>query len=144
MASCNLTREGQWLTLRSGITDIWFPFTQKSLPNTLSPTDRARFLEHQNVVLSKALVFEKNAARKHAHFAQDEPLPFHVVAKLGAGAHAHVDKVLSTVSHREYARKLFRRHRAVDKDAIKSFLVELQVLKRVQHYHCVELVRCSL
>jgi hypothetical protein len=86
------------------------------------------------------LVFEKNADRKHVHFAQDEPLPFDVIAKLGAGAHAHVDKVVSTVSHREFARKLFWRHRGVDKDAIKSFLVELQVLKRVQHYHCVELV----
>ncbi|KAH8696867.1 kinase-like domain-containing protein, partial [Phaeosphaeriaceae sp. PMI808] len=66
---------------------------------------------------------------------------FQVVAKLGIGAHAQVDKVMSIVSHREYARKLFRRQRGVSKDAIKSFLTELQVLKRVQHYHCVELVQ---
>jgi serine/threonine protein kinase len=85
-----------------------------------------------------------DADRKHAHFAQDEPLPFNVIAKLGAGAHAHVDKVVSTVSHREFARKLFRRHRGVDKDAIKSFLVELQILKKVHHYHCIELVSCML
>jgi hypothetical protein len=47
---------------------------------------------------------------------------------------------MSVVSHREFARKLFRRQRGVEKDAVKSFLVELQILKRVQHYHCVELV----
>jgi serine/threonine protein kinase len=122
------------------MTDIWLPFTQRSLPTTLSPTARAQFLQHQDKVLSKSLLFEKSSDRKHAHFAHGEPLPFQVVAKLGAGAHAHVDKVMSVVSHREFARKLFRRQRGVEKDAVKSFLVELQILKRVQHYHCVELV----
>jgi serine/threonine protein kinase len=124
-----------------GITDIWFPFSQASLPTMLSPSAQGKFLTRQAVVLSKSLLFEKNADRKHAYFAQGEPLPFQVVAKLGSGAHAHVDKVISTVSHREYARKLFRRQRGVSKDAVKSFLIELQVLKRVQHIHCVELVR---
>jgi serine/threonine protein kinase len=65
----------------------------------------------------------------------------HIIAKLGSGAHGQVDKVMSTVSHREYARKQFRRQRGTSKDAIKSFLIELQVLKRVHHHHCIELVR---
>jgi molecular chaperone DnaK (HSP70) len=122
------------------MTDIWFPFSLASLPSTLSPTTRARFLEQQAIVLSKSLLFETNPERKHAHFAQDDSLPFQVVAKLGSGTHGQVDKVMSTVSHREYARKQFRRRRGTSKDAIKSFFVELQVLKRVQHAHCIELV----
>jgi hypothetical protein len=130
--------------IEQGITDIWFPFTQTSLPSTLSPTIKASFIEHQRVVLSKSLLFETSSQRKHAHFASGEPLPFQVVAKLGFGAHGQVDKVMSTISHREYARKQFRRQRGTTKDAIKSFLVELQVLKRVQHHHCIELVRFDL
>ncbi|ORX97441.1 kinase-like domain-containing protein [Clohesyomyces aquaticus] len=72
---------------------------------------------------------------------QGEPLPFQVVSRLGIGAHGHVDKVISELSHREYARKLFRRMRGVSNGAVKSFLVELQILKRVQHFHCVEMVQ---
>jgi molecular chaperone DnaK (HSP70) len=126
--------------IQQGITDIWFPFSLTSLPSILSPTTQARFLDQQGIVLSKSLLFEASPERKHAHFAQDDPLPFQVVGKLGSGAHGQVDKVMSTVSHREYARKKFRRRRGTSKEAIKSFLVELQVLKRVQHAHCIELV----
>jgi len=123
-----------------GITDIWFPFTLPSLPDDLSPSARASFLQSQSAVLSKALRFEKSSDRKHAHFAQGEPLPFEVIGRLGSGAHGYVDKVMSTISHREYARKLFRKTRGLPKDDIKSFLMELKVLKRVSHIHCVELV----
>jgi molecular chaperone DnaK (HSP70) len=129
--------------IEQGTTDIWFPFSLASLPNMLSPTTQAKFLDQQAIVLSKSLLFETSPERKHAHFAQDDPLPFQIVGKLGSGAHGQVDKVMSTVSHREYARKQFRRRRGTSKDAIKSFLIELQVLKRVQHLHCVELV-CTI
>lgn len=127
--------------VQQGITDIWFPFGQTTLPRVLSPSIKANFLKYQEVVLSKSLLFEKSPERRHAAFLKDEPLPYEVVGKLGAGAHGQVDKVLSTISHKEYARKLFQRVRGMRKDAIKSFLTELQVLKRIQHYHCVELVR---
>lgn len=100
-------------------------------------------MEHQHIVLTKALLFETSPEQQHMHFAQGAPPPFETIAKLGFGAHAHVDKVMSTTSQRVFARKMFRRHRTVDKDAIKSFFVELQVLKKVKHYHCVELVRDS-
>jgi heat shock protein 1/8 len=127
--------------IEQGITDIWFPFEQTTLPRVLSPTIKANLLKHQHLVLSKSLLFEKNPKRRHTGFLKDEPLPYEVVGKLGAGAHGQVDKVISIVSHRVYARKLFQRVRGMRKEAIKSFLTELQVLKRVQHYHCVELVR---
>lgn len=131
-------------SLLPGITDILLPFTDNSLPRTLSPSSRARILEQQGMVLSKSLLFEKNTERRHGHFAASEPLPFEVIAKLGSGVHGQVDKVVSTISLREYARKRFRRQRGTNKDAIKSFMIELQILKRIQHGHCVELVWSTL
>jgi serine/threonine protein kinase len=124
-----------------GVTDIWFPFDSASLPDILAPSARANFLKCQNMVLSKSLMFEKNSERTHAHFARDEPLPFQVVGRLGFGAGGYVDKVISNVSHRQYARKQLRKPRGVGKQDIKSFLIELQILKRINHHHCVELVK---
>ena len=123
-----------------GITDIWFPFTSASLPGTLAPSARANFLRSQSVVLSKSLRFETSSERTHAHFTDGEPLPYEVVGRLGSGAHGYVEKVMSLISHREYARKSFRRVKRIGKENIKSFLIELQVLKRISHIHCVELV----
>ena len=124
-----------------GVTDIWFPFDSASLPDILAPSARANFLKCQNMVLSKSLMFEKNSERIHAHFSRDEPLPFQVVGRLGFGAGGYVDKVISNVSHRQYARKQLRKPRGVGKQDIKSFLIELQILKRISHHHCVELVK---
>jgi hypothetical protein len=125
-----------------GITDIWLPFTERTLPDTLSPSKQAQFLACQSVVLTKVLDLENENHRKHTHFSQGEPLPFEVKAHLGSGGHGTVDKVISLLSYREYARKTFKRGRNFSKakEDIKSFLNEIQVLKRVQHIHCIELV----
>jgi hypothetical protein len=128
--------------IEQGITDIWFPFTEQSLPDTLSPSKRVQFLACQSVVLTKALDLENEDHRKHAYFGRGEPLPFEVKAHLGSGGYGIVDKVVSLLSHREYARKTFKRGRNFSraKEDIRSFLNEIQVLKRVQHIHCIELV----
>ncbi|KAI9765554.1 MAG: hypothetical protein M1839_005420 [Geoglossum umbratile] len=125
-----------------GITDIWFPFTERSLPDTLSPSRRAQFLECQSAVLTKALDLENGDHGKHAHFGRGEPLPFEFKATLGSGGYGTVDKVISLLSHREYARKAFKRGRNFSKakEDIRSFLTEIQVLRRVQHIHCIELI----
>jgi L1 cell adhesion molecule like protein len=122
------------------ITDIWFPFTPSTLPSTLQPSTWTSFLDAQQVVLSKGFRLEKGADRKHAHFSQDEPLPFQVIGRLGRGKHGSVDKVMSTISYREYARKVFKKTRGLRREAIKTFITELTILKRVDHRHCVELV----
>jgi len=128
-----------------GITDIWLPFTEKTLPESLKPSIRANFLRSQAVVLTKTLEFEKefekSSNRKHAHFSKGELIPFEVVGRLGTGASGTVDKVLSNLSHREYARKLFRRREiSKQKEDITLFLTELRILKRITHIHCVELL----
>lgn len=137
--------------LEKDITDIWFPFSDNTLPKSLKQPHRSEFLAIQEVVYSKALRFErgskldgKSVNRKHAHFSRDEPLPFTVIANLGGGAHGIVDKVMSKLSNQEYARKRFRRSAVVAKKDIKTFFNELKILKMLSHNHCVELVRCLI
>ncbi|MCJ1248962.1 hypothetical protein MMC30_006183 [Trapelia coarctata] len=127
--------------LDEGITDIWFPFTLSSLPTVFSSSLQVQFLESQPLVLTKAVDLEKGVGKKHAHFGRDELFPFQIKGKLGSGGYATVDKIFSSFSGREFARKRFRRGRGKSsKGEIESFKTELQVLKRIHHHHCVELV----
>lgn len=128
--------------LAQGLSDIWFPFTHKTLPGSLkSQTARNNFIEAQKLVLTKALDLEKEDG-KHRHFSKSQDIPLVPLGRLGEGASAVVDKVFSTLSRREYARKLlfrgptFRR----DKVALQDFEAELAVLKKLSHAHIVELV----
>lgn len=124
-----------------GISDISFPFTDRSLPPALSEsTARENFLQLQKVVLSKVQLFERDRYRRHANFENTESVPFHSIGWLGSGAHAHVDRVVSMVTHREYARKTFRKPRGNRKKPFEIFLKELHSLKTVRHHHLVELV----
>lgn len=128
--------------LDSGISDVWFPFSTRTLPNSLKPpTVRKQFLEAQQLVLSKALELEKDDGR-HQYFSNTADVPFVKIAELGRGGSAAVDRVRSTISHKEYARRRIPRgwtyHR--DKDVLRDFERQLAVLKKLSHRHIVELV----
>ncbi|KAI9857182.1 MAG: hypothetical protein M1813_008544 [Trichoglossum hirsutum] len=123
-----------------GITDIWFPFSTKSLPGQLSPSMCTEFLEYQSIVLTKWVNLEKGTDLRHAHFGEDEALPFEVVCPLGKGGYGNVDKVVSLLSGREFARKKFRKRGLRKGSDVASFRTELMVLKRLRHQHCVELI----
>lgn len=126
--------------LEEGISDFWLPFSAASVPKSLSPSLRTKFLDTQALVLTKAVDLEKNGTKTHAHFGREDTFPFEVREKLGSGGYATVDKLFSPFSRREFARKRFRRGKGESKDEIGSFKNELQVLKRIQHHHCIELV----
>ena len=129
------------LFLDQGITDIWFPFSFPSLPKALGSTVQGNFLDAQRVVLTKGLDFETDENREHAHFGRGEALPFKVENELGAGNFSQVHKITSLISKRAYARKQFRRGSGPrSKAEIKNFKNELQILKKIRHHHCVELV----
>ena len=49
-----------------GLKDIAFPYTNSRLPASLSPTAKAKFLEAQNLVLTKASDLEKSNGQ-HRH-----------------------------------------------------------------------------
>ncbi|KAI9778151.1 MAG: hypothetical protein M1839_008360 [Geoglossum umbratile] len=92
-----------------GITDICFPFSVATLPQSLESSSRAAFIRTQSVVLTKTMDLEKGELGEHRSFADDECLPFETKAILGWGANGQVDKVLSLLSFNEYARKRIRR-----------------------------------
>jgi hypothetical protein len=128
--------------LAQGLSDIWFPFTHKTLPGSLkSQTARNNFIEAQKLVLTKALDLEKEDG-KHRHFSKSEDIPLVPLARLGIGGYAVVEKVLSILSRREYARKLLSRGPTFRKNkvALQDFEAELAVLKKLSHMHIVELV----
>ncbi|KAK3984893.1 Hsp70 protein-domain-containing protein [Cladorrhinum sp. PSN332] len=127
--------------VQQGLTDMWFPFSVNTLPKSLPPSAQTRFLEIQSVVFAKSKSFQlETSERKHAHFSANEPLPLQSIAKLGFGAHGSVDKVISTLTHKVYARKLFRKAKGLRREDVQTFRTELDILKRISHKHCVALV----
>ncbi|EON64804.1 NEK protein kinase [Coniosporium apollinis CBS 100218] len=124
-----------------GVSDIWFPFTANTLPDTLRSSAKSAFLNAQRLVLTKALSLEQEDG-KHRHFLDPAELPFTKIAGLGRGSFGLVDHVVSTISHREYARKRIPRGRTFhnDRKVLKDFENELSNLKKLSHYHIIELV----
>jgi len=126
-----------------GFSDFWFPVTKQNLPGCLSPSVCAAFFDAQQIVLTKSIDLEKGEKGKHCHFQQGEPLPFEPKGILGAGGFGQVDKVLSMISSKEYARKRVPRSvafRGPRKEHIKQFVAEIQLLKRLKHHHIVEFI----
>jgi len=126
----------------SDITDVYFPFNKSTLPEALRDhSARLRFLELQHLVYNReALSLERHAP--HGHFSDSTEVPFKKIGELGKGGFGYVDRVVSTISHKEYARKLILRGKTFkkDKQVLKDFTTELWNLKRLSHKHLVELV----
>ena len=127
------------ILLDEGINDLLFPFTPTTVPKILSPDLRLLFLDAQELVLTKAVDLE-TGSKRHTHFGKDDAFPFIIRGKLGRGGCANVDKIYNPLSKREFARKRFRRGRGQSKGEIDNFKNELQVLKKIQHDHCIKLV----
>lgn len=127
--------------ISQGISDVWIPFTHQTLPLALrSPSARFEFLNAQKLVLLEALDLEREAGR-HRHLESSD-IPFIKIAELGKGDFGYVDRVASTISRREYARKLIPRGRTFKKDqeVLKFFEKELANLKKLSHAHIIELI----
>ena len=126
--------------LEQGYSDYWLPFDTKSVPMILGSSMRNKFLETQSLVLTKAVDLEKSNLKRHVHFVRNDLFPFEIREKLGKGGYGTVDKIFSSFSRREFARKRFLKTKGESKGEVQSFRNELQVLKRIQHHHCIELV----
>jgi hypothetical protein len=126
-----------------GFSDHWFPVTEKKLPHSLSPSLCSQFVNVQNLILTKSMDLEKGEKGQHCYFKREETLPFEVQGVLGSGGYGQVDKVLSLISFREYARKRVLRNSAFGgrrMEAMKKFVEEIEILKRLRHQHVVEFV----
>lgn len=73
-----------------------------------------------------------------------DAVPFESKVVIGGGRGLVTDDtVYNNSSNRGYARKRFRRCRRESSEAIYHFTKEIQVLKKIKHHHCVELVSSS-
>ncbi|KAE8443967.1 hypothetical protein EG329_001191 [Mollisiaceae sp. DMI_Dod_QoI] len=126
-----------------GFSDYWFPVTERGLPHCLYSSRRAQFVAAQSLVMTRSLDLEKGDKGQHHHFRHNEPLPFEEKGVLGTGGFGQVDRILSLISFREYARKrvprstIFGGRKTED---VKLFIAEIQVLKRLKHRHVAEFV----
>ena len=129
--------------LDAGFSDYWFPVTERNLPGCLLPAVKASFVRIQGLVLTKSMDLEKGKAGQHWHYKQGESPPFETKGVLGRGGFGQVDKVLSLISFKEYAKKQVPRalaFRGQRKEHMKLFIAEIEILKRLKHRHIVELV----
>jgi tetratricopeptide (TPR) repeat protein len=126
-----------------GFSDYWFPVTERSLPGCLLPTVRTSFVRAQSLVLTKSMDLEKGARGQHCYYKQDESPPFEAKRVLGRGTFGQVDRVLSLISFKEYARKRVLRSlvfRGRRKEDIQMFINEIKILKGLHHRHIIELI----
>ncbi|OCL02092.1 kinase-like protein, partial [Glonium stellatum] len=129
--------------IAEGLFDISLPYTGQTLPTVLkNPSARAKFLEHQHLVLSPQAASVESNEHPHRHFSDDGNMHFVPIKKLGSGAYGQVDHVWSRLSANEYARKRISRGRTFqrDKKAIQDFEKELRTLKKLSHRHLVSYV----
>ncbi|KAJ8110162.1 hypothetical protein OPT61_g6924 [Boeremia exigua] len=128
------------------ITDFWFPFSQKTLPVSFQDTTaRNAFLQNQELVFNIRTIRLEHEESSHGHFRDASAIPFKKIGELGKGGFGSVDRVLSTITHREYARKQLPRGRTFrkDKEVLRAFEQELSRLKSLsknQHQHVVKLI----
>jgi hypothetical protein len=104
----------------SGVTDVSFPFSKSTLPEAMRDhSARLKFLELQHLVYNtEALDLERQA--RHGHFSDPHDIPLKKVGELGKGGFGFVDRVVSTISHKEYARKLILRGRTFRRVRVPS------------------------
>jgi serine/threonine protein kinase len=125
--------------LNDGLADVSLPFSMATLPNVLSPSVKAEFINAQALVMTNMLDLEKGENGKHLFFKEGEEPPYETLGILGSGGYGQVDKVWSKLSHKEFARKRIRRIKRM-KEMVKSYENEARILKSVKHHHIVELV----
>ena len=126
-----------------GLSDHFFPFTERSLPHTLRPRLRTAFVNTQDLVLTKSMDLERGEGGQHCSFQPKDHFPFETKGVLGSGGFGQVDKVLSLISFIEYARKRVSRKSvfgAQGTENEKNFVAEIEILKRLKHRHIVEFV----
>ncbi|KAL8634716.1 MAG: hypothetical protein Q9228_007706, partial [Teloschistes exilis] len=96
-----------------------------------------------DLVVTKSIDLEKGEEGQHCFFRRDEPPPFEEKAILGSGGFGQVDKVLSLISFKEYARKRVLRNKVFGgqgTEGMKQLVSEIEILKRLKPRHVVEFV----
>ena len=122
--------------------DIALPYTRENLPQRLSTEQQDHFLQKQGFVLTKAATIEGGATSTHANFASNADSHLESLGRLGEGGSGTVDRVMSKLSRKIYARKRLDRRKTFEDSAqaVKFFKNEVGHLKRLRHRHLVRFV----
>ncbi|KAF1832875.1 kinase-like protein [Decorospora gaudefroyi] len=129
--------------VEQALLDINFPYTEKRLPASLSEMpDRMRFIEMQDHVLSAAKDIEDIENQRHVNLGKPGDENFDMLYSLGRGGFGYVDCVRSRWSTKEFALKRCVRGKMFsrDRDRLRMFVAELNVLKKLSHEHLVRYV----
>jgi hypothetical protein len=129
--------------IRRGLNDFWIPITSESiLQDIFKPQVRLRFLQVQDCVCLQPTSLRLGPLNSHGNFAKKEDVPFQRCRSIGRGRVGHVDEVLSLKDREVYARKSIRKLSYFEdvRRNIERFRCELQVLRRIKHRHCVQIV----
>ena len=132
--------------LKNGLSDMWIPITSDAtLKQFLNPEICCQFLQAQGRVCLHSASSRLGPWVSHRHFATQDGAPFELRRRIGQGHIGLVDEVFSPTDRKLYARKSIRkssdfgytRHQG----DIERFRSEMQVLRRIKHRHCVQIVR---
>jgi hypothetical protein len=129
--------------IRRGLNDFWIPITSESiLQDIFKPQVRLRFLQVQDCVCLQPSSLRLGPLNSHGNFATKEDVPFQRCRSIGRGRVGYVDEVLSLTDREIYARKSIRKLSCFDdvRRNIERFRCEIQVLRRIKHRHCVQVV----
>ncbi|KAI9152220.1 serine/threonine protein kinase [Paramyrothecium foliicola] len=133
--------------INAGFHDLWLPIPKGYEPLALEPGALQRFRQKQPLVLSDTFMVEtsKRQPECHVNLASNTihwpgiPLTLEFEADLGIGGLGHVAKVVSP-SGRAYAlKRIERKNNSKDSHEQMHYIkMELDVLKRIEHYHFVK------
>lgn len=125
----------------AGFSDYQFPVTLRTMWDRLSGRIPAKLIEDQGLILTRRndLDLERGESGQHCYFKEGERLPLESTATaLGANG-MFVDKVISSISNREYARKRLARD-GVYWPRVQGIITEIRVLKHLKHHHIVRFI----
>ena len=132
--------------LKNGLNDMWIPIaSDATLKRLLKPEICCQFFQAQGRVCLHSASFRLGPWDSHRHFATRDGAPFEPRRQIGQGHIGLVDEVFSPTDGKLYARKSIRKSSDFGhtrcQDDIERFRCEMQVLRRIKHRHCVQIVR---
>jgi hypothetical protein len=68
-----------------GFSDHWFAATEQQLPHSMRASQRRRFMDTQQLVMTESMDLEQGNRGQHCHFQQGEPVPLEPKGILGTG-----------------------------------------------------------
>jgi hypothetical protein len=133
--------------IKNGVNDTWLPIASEDMLEEILPSHlHHSFQEFQNLVCIRPSDYQLHPKVTHGNFATEKCPPFESLREVGRGHIGKVDEVRNRANGKIYARKRIRRlsDLKITRSRIQGFLRELHALRRMNHRHCVQIVRPSV